>query len=123
MHAGVPFYGAVAETSGVPSIMAALLIHFAENDDDRINAMWPVFETALTAARMPHEMHKYSWRLSRSARQIAAPRSRLLESNRLHVLEQHWAASSGNTSRRFLRSYDPYRPRRYLTHPAGVPVG
>jgi carboxymethylenebutenolidase len=38
MHAGVPFYGAAAETSGVPSIKAALLIQYAENDE-RINAM------------------------------------------------------------------------------------
>ena len=49
MHAGVPFYGAAAETSGVPSIKAPLLIHYAENDE-RINAMWPAFETALKAA-------------------------------------------------------------------------
>ena len=58
MHAGVPFYGAAAETSGVPSIKAPLLIHYAENDE-RINAMWPAFETALNAAGVPHEMHKY----------------------------------------------------------------
>jgi carboxymethylenebutenolidase len=58
MHAGVPFYGAAAETSGVPSIKAPLLIHYAENDE-RINAMWPAFETALKAAGVPHEMHKY----------------------------------------------------------------
>ena len=53
MHAGVPFYG-----SGVPSIKAPLLIHYAENDE-RINAMSPAFETALNAAGVPHEMHKY----------------------------------------------------------------
>ena len=58
IHAGVPFYGAAAETSGVPSIKAPLLIHYAENDE-RINAMWPAFETALKAAGVPHEMHKY----------------------------------------------------------------
>ena len=58
MHAGVPFYGAAAETSGVPSIKAPLLIHYAENDE-RINALWPAFETALNAAGVPHEMHKY----------------------------------------------------------------
>src|SRR5262249_59809589 len=58
MHAGVPFYGAAAETSGVPSIKAPLLIHYAENDE-RINAMWPAFETALNVAGVPHEMHKY----------------------------------------------------------------
>ena len=49
MHAGVPFYGAAAETAGVPTIKAPLLIQYAENDE-RINAMWPAFETALKAA-------------------------------------------------------------------------
>ena len=58
MHAGVPFYGAAAETSGIPSIKAPLLIQYAENDE-RINAMWPAFETALKAAGVPYEMHKY----------------------------------------------------------------
>lgn len=38
MHAGVPFYGAAAETSGVPSIEPRLLIHYDENDE-RIDAM------------------------------------------------------------------------------------
>ena len=37
MHAGVPFYGAAAETAGVASIKAPLLIQYAENDE-RINA-------------------------------------------------------------------------------------
>lgn len=59
MHAGVPFYGAAAESAGVPSIKAPLLIQYAENDD-RINAMWPAYEAALKAAGVPHEMHKYS---------------------------------------------------------------
>ena len=58
MHAGVPLYGAAAETSGVRSIKAPLLIHYAENDE-RINAMWPAFKTALNATGVPHEMHKY----------------------------------------------------------------
>src|SRR5690349_24998508 len=56
MHAGVPLYGAAAETSGVRSIKAPLLIHYAENDE-RINAMWPAFKTALNATGVPHEMH------------------------------------------------------------------
>ena len=58
MHAGVPYYGAAAETAGVPKIKAALLIQYAENDE-RINSMWPAFESALKAARVPHEMHIY----------------------------------------------------------------
>jgi carboxymethylenebutenolidase len=58
MHAGVPFYGAAAETAGVPAIKAALLIQYAESDE-RINAMWPAFEGALKAAGVAYEMHTY----------------------------------------------------------------
>ncbi|HEX2198085.1 MAG TPA: dienelactone hydrolase family protein [Burkholderiales bacterium] len=58
LQAGVPFYGAAAETSSVPKIKAPLLIQYAENDE-RINAMWPTFEKALKAAAVPHEMHIY----------------------------------------------------------------
>jgi carboxymethylenebutenolidase len=58
MHAGVPFYGAAAETAAVPAIKAALLIQYAENDE-RINAMWPAYEAALKAAGVRHEMHTY----------------------------------------------------------------
>jgi carboxymethylenebutenolidase len=58
MKAGVPFYGAAAETSRVPDIKAPLLIQYAENDE-RINAMWPAFEAALKAAGVPYEMHMY----------------------------------------------------------------
>jgi carboxymethylenebutenolidase len=58
MHAGVPFYGAAAETANVPGIKAPLLIQYAENDE-RINAMWPAFEAALKSANVPYEMHTY----------------------------------------------------------------
>ncbi|MCK6453312.1 MAG: dienelactone hydrolase family protein [Alphaproteobacteria bacterium] len=58
MNAGVPFYGAAAETASVPKIKAPLLIQYAENDE-RINAMWPAFEEALKASKVPYEMHKY----------------------------------------------------------------
>ena len=58
MHAGVPFYGAAAETAEVARIKAPLLIHYAETDE-RINAMWPAFEAALKAAGVPHQMHRY----------------------------------------------------------------
>lgn len=58
MQAGVPFYGAAADTASVPKIKAALLIQYAENDE-RINAMWPAYETALKAAKVPHEKHIY----------------------------------------------------------------
>jgi carboxymethylenebutenolidase len=58
LQAGVPFYGAAAETAGVPKIKAPLLLHYAETDQ-RVNEMWPAFEVALKAARVPHEMHIY----------------------------------------------------------------
>jgi carboxymethylenebutenolidase len=58
MQAGVPFYGAAAETASVPKIKAPLMVQLAETDE-RINAMWPAFETALKAAGVPHEMHMY----------------------------------------------------------------
>ena len=58
MQAGVPFYGAAAETAAVPKIKSPLLVQLAENDE-RINAMWPAFEKALKEAGVPHEMHMY----------------------------------------------------------------
>jgi carboxymethylenebutenolidase len=58
VQAAIPYYGAAAATASVPAIRAALLIHYAENDD-RINAMWPEFEAALKAAGTRHTMHVY----------------------------------------------------------------
>jgi carboxymethylenebutenolidase len=58
LNAGVPYYGAAAETASVPKIKAPLLIQYAETDE-RINAMWPAFEKALKAASVPHEAHIY----------------------------------------------------------------
>jgi carboxymethylenebutenolidase len=58
LQAGVPYYGAAAETAGVPKIKAALLIHYAEHDE-RINSMWPAYEAALKAANVEYEMHTY----------------------------------------------------------------
>jgi carboxymethylenebutenolidase len=58
MQAGVPFYGAAAETERVPSIKAPLLIQYAETDE-RINAMWPAYEAALKSAGVSYEMHRY----------------------------------------------------------------
>ena len=58
MQAGAPFYGAPAETAGVPKIKALLLIHFAETDP-RINEMWPAFEAALKAAGLTYQAYIY----------------------------------------------------------------
>ena len=58
LQAAVPFYGAAAETAAVPQIKAALLAQFAENDE-RVNATWPAYETALKANGAQYEMHIY----------------------------------------------------------------
>jgi carboxymethylenebutenolidase len=58
LKAGVPFYGAAAETASVPAIKAPLLIQYAENDE-RINALWPAYEAALKANEVPYEMYIY----------------------------------------------------------------
>src|SRR5215475_7038787 len=58
LQAGVPFYGAAAETARVSDIKAPLLIQYAENDE-RINAMWPAFEAALKAANVQYEAYIY----------------------------------------------------------------
>ena len=58
LQAGVPFYGAAAETAGVARIKAPLLIHYAETDP-RINEMWPAFEAALRAGGVTHQMYIY----------------------------------------------------------------
>src|SRR3954468_15563228 len=58
MQAGVPYYGAAAETAGVAKIKSPLLIQYAENDE-RINAMWPEYEKGLKAAAVPHQAYFY----------------------------------------------------------------
>jgi carboxymethylenebutenolidase len=58
LQAGVPFYGAAAETASVPKIKAALLIHYAESDQ-RINEMWPAYEAALKAAGVTYQVNVY----------------------------------------------------------------
>ena len=58
LKAAAPYYGAAPVTAAVPDIKAALLINYAENDDN-INNMWPAYETALKAAGTSYEMYKY----------------------------------------------------------------
>jgi carboxymethylenebutenolidase len=58
LKAGVPFYGAAAETASVPAIKAPLLIQYAENDE-RINALWPAYEAALKANEVAYQMYIY----------------------------------------------------------------
>jgi carboxymethylenebutenolidase len=58
LAAAVPFYGGQAAAEDVPKIKAPLLVHYAENDQ-RINAGWPAYETALKAAGVRYTMHMY----------------------------------------------------------------
>jgi carboxymethylenebutenolidase len=58
LGAAVPFYGNQPPAEDVAKIKAPLLIHYAETDD-RINAGWPAFETALKAANVKYTMYKY----------------------------------------------------------------
>jgi carboxymethylenebutenolidase len=58
LAASVPFYGVQAPATDVPKIKAPLLIHYAENDE-RINAGWPAYETALKANGVKYQTHFY----------------------------------------------------------------
>lgn len=58
LQAGVPYYGAAPESDSVASISAPLMIQSA-SDDERINAMWPDFETALTQNDKSFERNLY----------------------------------------------------------------
>ena len=54
----VPFYGSAPTAEDAARIKAPLLIHYA-GTDERINAMWPAYETALKAANVKYAMHMY----------------------------------------------------------------
>ncbi len=58
MQAGAPFYGAAADLAGVRAIKAPLLCHLAEKDE-RINASYPAFESALKEAGVAVQVHIY----------------------------------------------------------------
>jgi carboxymethylenebutenolidase len=58
LKAGAPFYGPAPDTAAAARIKAALLIHYAENDE-RINSMWPAYEAALKANKTPYECFVY----------------------------------------------------------------
>ena len=54
----VPFYGAQPAAADVAKIKAPLLIHYA-GLDERINAGWPAYETALKANNVKYEAFIY----------------------------------------------------------------
>jgi len=58
LGAAVPFYGNQPKPEEAASIKSPLLIHYA-GQDERINAGWPAYETALKAAGVKYEAHTY----------------------------------------------------------------
>jgi carboxymethylenebutenolidase len=58
LRAGVPFYGGQPAGEDVNRIRAAMLIQYAENDP-RINAGWPDYESALKANKVAYQMYMY----------------------------------------------------------------
>ena len=58
LTAAVPFYGNHPPASEAVKVKAPLLIHFADQDE-RINAAWPAYETALKAAGARFEAQRY----------------------------------------------------------------
>jgi len=58
LAAGVPYYGVQPAAADVAKIKAPLLIQYAGNDE-RINAGWPAYETALKANNVRYEVFMY----------------------------------------------------------------
>ena len=58
LGAAVPFYGTQPPPADVPNIKAPLLIHYA-GVDERVNAGWPAYETALKANNIKYTAYIY----------------------------------------------------------------
>ena len=58
LKAAVPFYGGQPSAEDAAKIKAQLMLHYAENDE-RVNAGWPAYETALKAAHVKYQMFQY----------------------------------------------------------------
>jgi len=58
LAAGVAFYGSQPSAEDTAKIKAPLLLHYA-GEDDRINAGWPTYETALKASGVSYEAYTY----------------------------------------------------------------
>lgn len=56
--ASAPFYGGQPPAADVPKIKASMLIHYA-GLDERVNAGWPAYETALKASKVNYTVHFY----------------------------------------------------------------
>ncbi|MCW5807223.1 MAG: dienelactone hydrolase family protein [Deltaproteobacteria bacterium] len=58
LAAAVPFYGPGVGDEETKGIKAALQLHFA-GTDERVNATWPAYETALKTHKVRHEAFSY----------------------------------------------------------------
>jgi len=58
LGAAVAFYGRQPDAADVPKIKAAVLLHYG-GLDERVNAGWPAYETALKAAGTRYEAYVY----------------------------------------------------------------
>lgn len=58
LQAAVPFYGNSPAPEDAAQVKAPLQVHLA-GIDERINAAWPAYETALKAAGAPFAVHHY----------------------------------------------------------------
>ena len=58
LNAAIPFYGNHPAAEDAARVKAPLLIHFA-GVDERINAAWPLYESALKAAGTRYTAHQY----------------------------------------------------------------
>ena len=58
LAAAAPYYGAQPKAEDAAKIKAALVLHYAGNDE-RLNAGWPAYESALKAAGVQYEMYMY----------------------------------------------------------------
>ena len=58
LDAAVPYYGSQPDSEDVPKIKAAVMAHYA-GDDERINAGIETFETALKGAGVDHQIFVY----------------------------------------------------------------
>ena len=58
LKAAVPFYGGQPDPKDVPKIKAAMMLHYAGNDQ-RINQGIPAFEEALKKAAIEYKLYMY----------------------------------------------------------------
>lgn len=58
IDAAVPFYGTPAKSELVQQVKAPIMLQFAENDK-RVNASWPEYETVLKSNNIDYQAHIY----------------------------------------------------------------